>query len=241
MLRMQDGRTDPNPVVITPSNAFVSSKQVYSRLLCADCEGLFHSNGENYVMDQCAHPNGQFELRELLQMASPLSTNSQTQIYNVQSLLRDKLKHYIYFASSIFWRACAHDWLLRGEAVSKQKFLDPDDQEQFRLYLHGEAAFPRDAYIWVCVSSEAPNELMIVMAPCIGQDYRLPCYKFYFLGLLFMLFLGKDIPRWLRDGALNGSRSQMWISPLQNNSLFNGFMDRMKTSRPSGKLSIHRQ
>src|SRR5262245_33164051 len=110
---MLDGRTDPNPVMITPSNTFVSSKQVYSPFLCGKCEQLFHSNGENYVMTQCAHPDGQFKLRRLLQAASPLSTNSQTQRYDIRPLLGDKVEQYIYFASSIFWRASAHEWQLR--------------------------------------------------------------------------------------------------------------------------------
>src|SRR5438094_7007040 len=99
--------TNPNPVVVTKSWARTSSKQVSSLFLCKDCEQRFSDNGERYILAQCARPNGQFKIRELLQSASPLFDTPKFKLYDVQPLLESKVDQYLYFAASVFWRASA--------------------------------------------------------------------------------------------------------------------------------------
>ena len=110
-------------------------------------------------------------------------------------------------------------------------------QEQFRLYLLGKAAFPQNARLVVHTSSEAQSDLMTTIFPCTTRVDGVRRHKFYIPGLLFILFLGKDVPQRFDDGALNGSQHRlMWLCPWQNDSLFIGSVDLMKASTPSGKL-----
>lgn len=234
--RDSTGGTDPNPVVVTRSKAITSSKQVSSPFLCEDCEQRFSDNGERYVLAQCARPNGQCKLRELLQAASPLFDTPKFKVYDVQPLLGNKVEQYLYFAASVFWRASAHSWKMGNDLVG-QISLGAKYQEQFRLYLLGQTAFPQNARIVLHVSSEAQPDLMTTVFPCTTRVDGVRRHKFYIPGLLFILFLGRDVSKQFDAGALNGSQRQlMWLCPWQNDSLFFGSMDLMKASTPSGKL-----
>lgn len=235
-LRTPTAGTDPNPVVTTKNKAITSSKQVSSEFLCQDCEDRFSRNGERYILAQCARPNGQFKLRELLQAASPLFDTPNLKGYDAQSLLGSRLDQYLYFAASVFWRASAHRWTMGNEKVGRISLGDLY-QEQFRLYLLGRAAFSQNARIFIHVSSEACPDLMTTVFPCTSRGEGVRRHKFYIPGLLFILFLGKYAPQRFDGGALNGSRHRgMWLCPWQSDSLFAGSMDLMKTSTPLGKL-----
>jgi len=227
---------DPNPVVVTQNKALTSSKHVSSLFLCEDCEQRFSDNGECHILAQCARPNGQFNLRKLLQAAIPVVDTEKFKIYDVKPFLDSKVDQYLYFAASVFWRASAHSWKMGNEPVG-QISLGTEYQEQFRLYLLGQTPFPQNARIVVHVSSETQPDLMTTVFPCTTRVDGVYRHKFYIPGLLFILFLGEDVPRQFDDGALNGSRYQlMWLCPWQNDSLFLGSMNLMKTSTPSGNL-----
>jgi hypothetical protein len=219
--------------VITPSKTITSSKQVSSYFLCKCCEGRFSDNGERHILDQCARPDGQFKLRKLLQAASPLYDTPKFKVYDAQALLGSKVDQYLYFAASVFWRASSHSWNETAGISLGTKY-----QEQFRLYLLGQAAFPQNARIHVHVSSEAKlADLLTTIFPCTTRVDGAHRHKFYIPGLVFTLFLGRDVSKQFDVGALNGSQKQLiWLCPLQNDSLFRGFMDLVKTSTPSGKL-----
>lgn len=235
LLRTPTGGHDPNPVVIMPSRALTTSQQVSAPFLCGDCEQRFSRNGERYVIAQCARPDGQFKLRELLQTISPLYDTPQFKVYDVQHLLGSQIDHYLYFAASVFWRASAYRWKMGIKSVG-QITLGTTYQEQFRLYLLGEAAFPQKARVRVHVASENPPDLTTVF-PCTTRIDGARRHKFYIPGLLFILFLGSNVPTRFDAGALNGSQQQlMWLCPWQNDSLFLGFLDVIKATTPSGKL-----
>lgn len=230
------GGTDPNPVMVTRSKTITSSKQVSSYFLCKSCEQRFSDDGERYILAQCARPNGQFKLRELLQAASPLFNTPRFRVYDVQPLLGSKVDQYLYFAASVFWRASAHSWKMGNDPVG-QISLGGQYQEQFRLYLLGKAPFPQNARIVVHVSTEAQADLLTTVYPCTTRVDGVRRHKFYIPGVLFILFLGRDVQKQFDAGALNGSQRQlMWLCPWQNDSLFVGSMDLVKTSTPSGKL-----
>ncbi|MCH8041031.1 MAG: hypothetical protein IH977_11910 [Nitrospinae bacterium] len=236
LLRDPTGGTDPNPVVVKQGRTFTSSKQVSSYFLCESCEQRFSDKGERYILAQCARPNGQFKLRELLQATSPLLDTAKFKVYDVQPLLGSKIDQYLYFAASVFWRASAHSWKMGNDPVD-QISLGGQYQEQFRLYLLGKAPFPQKAAIIVHVSTEAQPDLPATIYPCTNQGDGVPRHKFYIPGVLFILFLGRDVPNQFNAVALNGSQRQlMWLCPWQNDSLFVGVVDLVKASTPSRKL-----
>jgi len=234
--RDSTGGADPNPVVITQSKTITSSQQVSSYFLCESCEQRFSDNGERYVVAQCARSDGSFKLREQILAASPLHDTPKFKVYDVQSLLDSKIDHYLYFAASIFWRASAHRWKMGAEPVG-QISLGDKYEEQFRLYLVGKAALPKNARLHVHVSSEAQSDLMSTVFPCTTRIDKARRHQFYIPGLLFLLFLSGDVSREIDNGALNGSLMQVvWLCPWENEALFRGSMEVIKSSRPSGKL-----
>lgn len=115
--------------------------------------------------------------------------------------------------------------------------LGGEYQEQFCQYLLGKAPFPQNARIGVHVSAEAQPDLLTTVYPCTTRVDGVRRHKFYIPGVLFILFLGRDVQKQFDAGALNGRQRQlMWLCPWQNDSLFVGSMDLVKTSTPSGKL-----
>lgn len=115
--------------------------------------------------------------------------------------------------------------------------LGANYQEQFRLYLRAKAAFPKNARLHVHVSSEPQSDLMSIIFPCTTRIDKVHRHQFYIPGLLFLLFLGEDVPKEMDNGAINGSRMQvMWLCPFENEALFRGSMGLIKSSRPSGRL-----
>jgi hypothetical protein len=235
MLRQPAGGTDPNPVLITPSSSLTTSRQVSAPFLCTECEDRLSKNGERYVLAQCAQADGRFKLRELLETTSPLESSSQVRVYDAEPLLGEAIGQYLYFSASVFWRASAHNWYRESGTIDRFS-LGAAYQEGFRQYLLGQTAFPGNARVWVHVSSEDLEEPLIVF-PCTATVEGTRRHKFYIPSILFILFLGGQVPNRFDARALNGSRQRvMWVCPWEKDSLFRGVLNRIKASAPVGKL-----
>jgi len=234
-LRRSDGVSNPNPIVVTKSKTFITSKQVSSPFLCTDCEQLFSKSGETFISGQCFRRNGDFRLRDLLESSHPLMEEPNFKIFDGRQLLGSKVEKILYFAASIFWRSSSHRWKMGDSDVGKISLVG-EYQEQFRLYLLGKSAFPTNARIFVHVSSEPEPDLTLVY-PCTTRVDRVRRHKFYIPGLLFILFLGKSVPKQFDIGALNGLQHQcIWLCAWRDDSLFQGSLDLVKDSIPQKKL-----
>jgi hypothetical protein len=165
----------------------------------------------------------------------PVYRDSRFRVYDVYPLLGEKIGHYLYFAASIFWRAAAHPWKVETQSVGPIA-LDLTYLEAFRRFLVGTAIFPREARVYVFVSCETRPYLSATV-PATDLNSPGSHYKFYIPGLCFVLFLEKDAVQQQHAYALNGSAwSYMWISPWQDDSLFQSAMNLVKASQPSGSL-----
>jgi hypothetical protein len=212
LLRTPKREGGPEPVMITKQKSVITSYQVQAPFLCAGCERRLNENGERYVLAQCARPNGQFKLRQRLQMTGPVYRDSRFQVYDVYPSLGEKIGHYLYFVASILWRAAAHSWTVGTESVGPID-LDRIYLEGFRRYLLGEAISPQDARVYVFISSETPP-YPIATIPTTDLNSPGKRYKFYIPGLCFVVYLGKDAEQRLGRYGLNGSTwSYTWISP----------------------------
>lgn len=235
LIRDQSGAGKSSPVHLTTKKSFRSDKQIKEYFLCRKCELRFSVNSENYVLGQCDRQNGQFKLRELLRCASVLCDLGKEKLYEVTALLGGKTEQYLYFGASVFWRAAARSWTLRGTRVAPIKL--GKYQEELRLYLIGKAGFPADGRLVVNVSSD--NRTGVATPP---REWNLklrqhegPYYKFYILGILFTLILDPAGARECDDIALNSSRGKfMLLSPWKDDSLFRHVKATAKKSRPRG-------
>jgi len=230
-------RVDPNPVVVKTGKAFTTSRQVSASLLCGDCENRFSKNGERYVLSQCARPNGQFLLREALEIATSVIQDGELRVYDASAVLGSAREQYLYFAASVFWRASVRSWSFGGQRLQALNF-GAACQEEFRQYLYGgDSGFPSKARLFVHVSSD-PRIDMTSVFPCAFRMESAWRYKFYIPGILFILFLGADVPEKYDALALNGEAgSFIWLCPWENDSLFRGFDKRMRQAVRSHGLA----
>jgi hypothetical protein len=233
-LARDSSRTNPNPVVLAGGRATATSRQVADRFLCAECEQLFSDRGERYVLGQCARPNGDFKVRKLLETVTPLGEVPPVRIYDVGPLLGPHVDEYLYFAASIFWRASARTW---SEDMPRGPFsLGSKYNEQFRLYLLGKADFPQNGRLVVHVWNDVTIDFTTV-APCTGRVDGERRHKFCIPGMTFILFLGGLVPERHDGGALNSTQGKfMWLCSFLYDSLFRGFADLVRQSRPSAAL-----
>jgi hypothetical protein len=208
--------------------------------LCGDCENRFSKNGERYVLSQCAKPNGQFLLREALEIATSVIQDGELRVYDAAAVLGSAREQYLYFAASVFWRAAVWSWSFGGERLKELNFGGAW-QEEFRKYLCGsDSGFPSKARLFVQVSSDARINMTSVF-PCTFRMEGAWRYKFYIPGILFILFLGPDVPAKYDALALNGQAgSFIWLCPWENDSLFRGFAKRMKQAVRSHGLAKRR-
>jgi hypothetical protein len=233
-------RRNPNPVVITREGALTTSHQVTAYFLCGECEDRFSRDGERYVLSQCARPRGNFKVRHLLEGTTPLVTDPNFRLYEIGSLLGPHVEHYLYFGTSVFWRAAARSWEFDGRPL--QHFsLGASYQEQLRLYLLGRGPFPERGRLFVHVWSD--ERIAYTTVP--PSTYRVQGtrrHKFCIPGLSFILFLGGEVSARYDMGALNSRQGHfMWLCRWQNDSLFRGFVQSISSSlskrNPEGRAS----
>lgn len=238
-LARDPARRNPNPVMITGGRASATSRQVAARFLCVECEERFSSGGERYVLSQCARPNGEFKVRELLQNAMPSFEDEKFRVYDAAAVLGLHTDDYLYFAASVFWRTSARAWL--PASVGRQRFsLGDAYQEEFRLYLLGRAAFPRNGRLLVHTWSDEAIDFTTI-APCTSRVDGERRHKFCIPGITFILFLGSQVPRRHDAAALNSEQGKfIWLCPWANDSLFRGFADSIRQSVPSQYLRRQR-
>ncbi len=182
------------------------------------------------------YPRGDRRRRGLV---FPLGELPKVRMYDAGSLLGAHANEYLYFAASVFCRASARAWREDG---SRERFsLGSAYGEQFRLYLLARVDFPRNGrlfvHIWSDTISSDAEIGFTTIGPCTGRVDGARRHKFCIPGITFILFLGGRVPERHDSGALNSTGgSFMWLSPFADDSLFRGFGESVRRSRPSPSL-----
>lgn len=196
---------NPNPVVITDKSSVQTSRQVTAPLLCGQCEEIFSTRGESWVMKHIYRGNDEWKLRDILAPSIRLREGDRFPAASIPGANYDALT---YFAASMFWRATAHKWSFGSEEVTGIN-LGPRYESEFRRYLLGRGGFPLNAALVVAVSNlNAPA--MLAYPPHGKTAGRYHQYMFYIPGIRFHLFLGAAIPTRFREACIVRS-PQHWI------------------------------
>jgi hypothetical protein len=250
LLRVQNAK-NPDPVMFTRKAAWTTSTQFANRLLCFDCEQLFHKNGEDWVLRHCYRGNGRFRLREMITGTQPLSLNvsglpfspSQVSFIPTRLVPGMDIQKLAYFAASVIWRAGVHKWVV-DEHELKPIDIREDQLEELRRFLLGETAFPSDTYLWVSISDNESPLTGMVFAPYGGfENAPTPHYSFRFLipGTMFALFMGCFVPPIVPPlCSLRSPDRVLHLTANIENVAFQYAMEFMKTTRPSESVrAIH--
>jgi len=194
-----DNAKNPNPWVLSGKTAVQISRQMKAHLLCADCEQRFSKLGENWVLKHCLRKDGTFPLKSILSARTPdiSAPPNPTKIYLASGIPEINIEALSYFAASIFWRGSIHPWNDDGSIPVN---LGPF-QEQFRQYLMGQRAFPKDASLWVVVR-EGKEIDRLTYAPIGTRQGNFHAYKFPMPGLAFSMLVSRNIPANHRERCL---------------------------------------
>jgi len=143
------------PAVVDASSKREECNQPKVLLLCDKCEHRFKTQGEDWVIDCTCKATGGFALRDLLlrnRPAGAMSPNVATAFwYHGQALAKMRHREIVYFAASVFWRGCAHDWSRVDSGLSRLEFA-PELELEFREFLLGKSAFPPSVILQVEVA-----------------------------------------------------------------------------------------
>jgi hypothetical protein len=71
LLRTQNAK-NPNPVLFSRNSAWTSSTQLADKLVCSDCEQLFHRHREDWVLRHCYRGKNRFRLHEMIAGVRPV-------------------------------------------------------------------------------------------------------------------------------------------------------------------------
>jgi len=105
-------------------------------------------------------------------------------------------------------------------------------QEQFRKYLLGESAFPKNCYLNVTVrEGEKTNRLTY---PPVGEKVgEHHIYRFVIPGFVFVLFIGEKVPEFWKDYCfVHGARKAIWVTPILERELVNEAVSMRRMTLP---------
>ena len=194
-----------NPLIVTTKVTSTTSRQVTDYVLCADCEGLFNRNGENWLLKQVWNRKG-FPLSERLSVALPRYTFENFLAFSGTATGVDT-EQLGYFALSVIWRAAVHQW--HTPFGGKTTVLNLGAvEEPIRKFLLGEVPFPTDVVILATVCTDPYSRAIFYMP---SQTSGIPGTSIVMLtlGIHFMVFIGSTIPPILRELCCVRSTSKL--------------------------------
>jgi hypothetical protein len=191
-LLRDDALRNPNPVLMSLNHVGQTSSQAKQHLLCRDCEQRLNKNGENWVINHCYHEyEGAFRLRDFLRTASPILSGPKGGAYNASQVQEIEIEKLVYFAASVIWRASLKQWRIQKQMYEPIR-LGSRYQEEFRLFLLGEAPFPENAISIVYVSTSEIPPLMAAYPDSLRDDHK-HIHRFHIPGIWSHIVIGKNL------------------------------------------------
>ena len=188
---------NPNPIVMSHGRLKQVADQLRGYTFCHECEQLFSKRGEQWVLANIPDDQGRpFPLQDALIPKNPVLSGDGVDLYAGRKIKTFNMDKLIYFGMSMFWRGAAREWKssLGGiaPAVNLGKYYEP-----IRQFLLG-GPFPDDVVILVYMYNLKPamNAATTVLS---AKDKMVDIRWFYLNGLIFKLYLGKEIPREIRQ------------------------------------------
>ena len=214
-------------------SSIYSDFQVTANFLCVDCELRFSSQGENQVIPDCHSGVGQFPLLKRVNDSKEFASIKGERWINPLKNNFINVEQYLYFAASIFWRASA--WPVSKN--SNQKSLGNQYQEEFRNYLLGLQAFPKNAYLAVYVDTDqdiTPTVSFPTSSKKLGYHHHI----FYIPGIKFSLIVGHNAGEIINLSKLENTKVFFISYSFKNHPDYN-FMTGKLISEfiPKGRLA----
>jgi len=218
-----------NPVVISRGKLKQVADQLRGYTFCHDCEQMLSNKGEQWVLANIPDDQGKpFPLQDALIPENPVFFGNEVNVYAGRKIKAFDLDHLIYFGMSVFWRGAAREWKssLGGMAppVNLGEYYEP-----IRQFLLG-GPFPDDVVILVYIHNLKPAmnaATTVLLAKNKMAEFR----WFYLNGLGFELYLGKEIPKQIRQLCAYHSSDGFVMVDREFGSMVRDFLKDQLTSR----------
>jgi hypothetical protein len=226
---------NPNPIVLSRGKLKQVSDQLRGYTFCSDCEQMLSRNGEKWVLANIPADQGSpFPLQDALIPETPAFIGKGINMYAGRKIKAFDMDQIIYFGMSMFWRGAAREWKspLGGVAppVDLGEYYDP-----IRRFLLG-GPFPDDVVILVYVHNLKPagNAATTVLS---AKNQMTDFSWFYLNGLGYALYLGKELPKQVRQLCAYRSPDGFVIVDAEFGKMVRDFLRYQLTSREwSAKL-----
>ena len=194
---------DGEAVIMTPQRVELSARQIWTHLLCGECEDLLAKN-ESYA-HQWINRKDRFPLLERLNVAASVRWTQIGREFSGAAIgvSTERLAH---FALGIFWRASVNKWRTLGlqtTSIDLGVLAEP-----IRLYLGGEGPFPTGCALLMTVCTDHGSQ-GLVFGPNPTRGGIFPCISMLVRGIKFTLVVGDDLPSELREACCVGSAQKI--------------------------------
>ncbi len=189
------------PVRISKTAMYPTSKQTKDHLLCNDCEQKLSKNGEDWVLPLLPHVDTGFPLLDRVRKQAPLYDDGNKQLYGTSLNTEVDSHKLLHFACGIFWKAAVHSW--KGAGGPPVLNLG-EYAECLRLFLHGDAGLPDEVAVLVSLD-DAPKRLIGFIEPYRVQTQLLNGYCFFVPGMVVNLHTGAGAQQAYMAQCLNGN------------------------------------
>ncbi len=225
------GSAISHPILVTRATSVPTSRQIWTHLLCRECEHRFNVGGEQYVMG-LVNDGTRFPFLDRLNVAVPVEEISTMAMYSGPAVGID-VQRLAYFALSVFWRASAHRW--RGPHGSTIFNSLGTYEEPIRRYLLGETGFPADVIVTVTACTDYGSQGSFY-TPCEVRGHVVTGFGMLARGIHFRMFVGPDIPQQMRGACCFSSPRQVILRGSCHRISVHAFAHLHGSSRPSRAL-----
>lgn len=142
---------------------------------------------------------GTFRLRDLLLGSQPSAHGENTSAFSAARIDGIDVDALVYFSVSVFWRASARSWSVRGTTFHPIRLGFYRDQ--LRLFLLEKAPFPKHCSLTVWV----PGQQVPLRAVRFAQTHRVTdfyAHSIYLPGLYLQLNVGQQLGGSIRRGCV---------------------------------------
>ena len=196
-MNMATALKNPNPIVISHGQIKQVSDQLRGHTFCQECEQLLSKKGEKWVLANIPNDQGRpFPLQDALIPENPVFLGDGINLYAGRKIKAFDMDQLIHFGMSMFWRGAAREWKSSLGEIAPPVNLG-DYYEPIRQFLLG-GQFPDGVVILVYVYNLKPA--MNAATTVLSAKNKMAEFRWFYLnGLGFELYLGKEIPKQIRQ------------------------------------------
>jgi hypothetical protein len=232
-------------VSIANGKAFLSEKQLQTKLLCAGCEDRLNKLGERYFLQNCLQTDGSFPIYEKIQAnpASFVPVNQGTRYWRAREIDADYEK-LAYFAASLFWRFAVAKPMLAPGVITVD--FPRELESGLRDYLNGNHSAISNTAVTIHAIRRLPPHIIDLRHTFISPR-ELPTTEFNFsfrfyeiecLGFLFfLLFTEEPSIDLLRSNCiLHHEDHPIFLSDAVRDGTVSRLTNWAQSSQPIGRL-----